>query len=211
MGIVVWDLPVRLFHWLLAIAVAGAFISVNMGEMDWHLRFGFAAMTLVIFRVLWGLVGSSTARFTRFVKGPGTILAYLRGQWSGIGHNPLGALSVLALLGLVLIQVSTGLMSNDDLFFDGPWALRVGKDTSDAITGWHHRLELVLLGFIGLHLLAVIVHVFVKREPILKAMITGRREHEGVEEPRRAPLLLALACLGLAVFLTGLAFRFWLT
>ncbi|HPR06711.1 MAG TPA: cytochrome b/b6 domain-containing protein, partial [Denitromonas sp.] len=102
--ILIWDLPTRLFHWLLVVCVIGAIISTKIGgnAMLWHGRFGLAIVGLLGFRLAWGVVGSHTARFAQFVRGPATIAAYLRGQWQGIGHNPLGALSVLAML-LVLV------------------------------------------------------------------------------------------------------------
>lgn len=210
MRIKVWDLPVRLCHWLLVVAVAGAYISINLNEVEWHERFGFSAATLVIFRVLWGLVGSDTARFARFVPGPGRIIAYLRGRWRGIGHNPLGALSVLALLAAVSVQVGTGIFANDDIFFDAPWSYAVGKELSDQVTGWHKISRWVLLGLIGLHLAAVAVHVFALREPIVRAMVSGRREMEAAQPKLRHPLW-AIPVLAVAIFLAGMVFRYWIT
>lgn len=208
MRIKVWDLPVRLFHWALAAAVAGAVVTANQGMMEWHERCGFAAASLVVFRVIWGVVGSETARFSQFVRGPGTVRAYLRGQWRGIGHNPLGALSVLALLAAVLVQAGTGIFSNDDILFSGPWAYAVGERMSGQVTGWHLRLRWVVIGLVALHLAAVAVHVFVKRERIIEAMIHGRAE--GDRAPRMRHPLWALPVLALAVFLTGIAFRYWI-
>ncbi len=221
MRITIWDLPVRLCHWLLALSIAGAFISVNMGEMEWHMRFGFAAGVLVVFRLIWGLIGSETARFTRFIPGPGSIVSYLRGTWRGLGHNPLGALSVLAMLAAVIFQVATGTMSNDDILFDGPWAVRVGKDTSDMMTGWHTTSRWVLLGLIGLHILAVAVYTFLLKKPLVRAMITGKMDagktdageavpEGGVRAPRMRHPLVAVPVLAVAIAVTAIGFRYWL-
>ncbi len=111
-----WDLPTRLFHWLLVILVLTSFISGKIGgnAMDWHGKFGLAILGLLTFRLVWGIVGSTYARFASFFPTPASVLAYLRGQWRGVGHNPLGALSVFSLLGLLAFQVASGLFGNDD-------------------------------------------------------------------------------------------------
>src|SRR5437588_7524003 len=128
----VWDLPVRLVHWLLAALIAFSWWSVHNHHTDWHIWSGCAILTLLIFRVLWGFFGSSTARFAGFVRGPKTVLAYLRGRWSGTGHTPLGALSVLVLFGALAIQVGLGLISEDeDGIYNGPLYRLVSIDTSD--------------------------------------------------------------------------------
>ena len=105
----IWDLPTRLFHWLLVALIAGAFITENLGVMEWHGRVGLAILGLIVFRIIWGFVGSTYARFCTFIRGPQAIKAYLKGEWHGLGHNPLGALSVLGILATVGLQVGTGL------------------------------------------------------------------------------------------------------
>ncbi|MGL5632902.1 MAG: cytochrome b/b6 domain-containing protein, partial [Azovibrio sp.] len=117
-----WDLPTRLFHWILVIAMVGLFISGQIGgnAIELHGKVGQFVLALIVFRVVWGFVGSTYARFTSFFPTPARILAYLRGEWSGLGHNPLGSLSVFALLGLVGLQAVLGLFSNDDIAFRGP-------------------------------------------------------------------------------------------
>ena len=209
--IVVWDLPTRLFHWALVLALAAAWTFVWTDKMTWHMYAGYTAATLVVFRVIWGLIGSETARFSRFVRGPGVVRDYLRtGAQDRPGHNPLGALSVLALLLLVLTQAGTGLFSNDDNFFDGPWARVVTKDTSDAVVGYHKLNKNVLIGLIVLHLVAVAWYHRRGRN-LTRTMVTGRSEApEDAPEPRRQPLWLAALALALAAALTGVAFRFWL-
>ncbi len=136
---------------------------------------------LLAFRLTWGLVGSTYARFMTFVRGPQTILAYLRGQWRGVGHNPLGALSVLGLLSVLVAQGLTGLFANDDIAFQGPYAVLVSTDTSTWITGLH-KTNVWLLGFlIATHLGAIAFYARVKHDNLVKPMLLGYKEVEGEE------------------------------
>ena len=189
----VWDLPTRLFHWLLLVGVVTAFISVKLGgnAMVWHGRAGTFVLSLLIFRLLWGFIGSPTARFQSFLKGPGTVWRYIQGQTSGtsgtsgnpgtpgspgqssIGHNPLGALSVVALLGLFFFQTLTGLGASDDIFFDGPLAKDLGSDTVSLLTSLHKSTEPLLLGLVALHVAAIIFYRLVKKTDLVQPMITG--------------------------------------
>ena len=192
----VWDLPTRLFHWLLLVGVVTAFISVKLGgnAMIWHGRAGTFVLSLLIFRLLWGFMGSPTARFQSFLKGPRTVWRYIQGQTSGtsgtsgtpgnlgtpgspgqssIGHNPLGALSVVALLGLFFFQTLTGLGASDDIFFDGPLAKDLGSDTVSLLTSLHKSTEPFLLGLVALHVAAIIFYRLVKKTDLVQPMITG--------------------------------------
>lgn len=173
--ILVWDLPLRVFHWSLLVLVVAAFVSVQIGgnAMVWHGRFGMAILGLLAFRLSWGLIGSTYARFSSFVRGPLTILAYLRGEWQGVGHNPLGALSVLGLLTVLLLQVLTGLFANDDIAFQGPYAVLVSSDTSTVITGWHKTNVWLLAALIAAHLGAIIFYAHMKRDNLVKPMLVG--------------------------------------
>lgn len=172
----VWDLPTRLFHWLLVICVAGAFATIKAGGLwtEYHLLFGYAVLGLILFRIVWGFVGSSHARFARFVRGPRAIAAYLGGTMPRTpGHNPLGALSVVAMILLLGYQAVTGLFANDDIFTEGPLAGLVGKDWSDRLTGLHKLDELPILILVGLHLLAIIWYRVAKKQKLTRAMVTG--------------------------------------
>ncbi len=171
----VWDLPVRLCHWLLAVAMVAAFVTAKIGGpmMVWHGRAGIAIVGLLAFRVAWGLVGSDTARFAGFVRGPGAILAYLRGQWRGIGHNPLGALSVLGMLGALALQAATGLLANDDIAFQGPLAALAGDTWSNRARWLHGTLQYLTLALVALHVLAIVYYVRVRRENLVRPMVTG--------------------------------------
>lgn len=181
----VWDLPIRLFHWLLVASIAFAYVSGQLGGnlIDWHARAGFLIVGLVVFRLVWGVVGTPTARFASFVRGPAAIAAYLRGEWRGIGHNPLGALSVLGLLALVGAQAATGLFTNDDIAFQGPFADWVGKELSDRFHGWHALLQNGLLALIGVHVAAIVFYARVKKENLVKPMITGWTEAPAAAPP----------------------------
>ena len=175
----IWDLPTRLFHWLLVVCIVGAVICVNIGGnlMQWHAYFGYAALSLVLFRVLWGFIGAVHSRFTTFVPSPQRLIAFLSGkEGSGLGHNPLGSLSVIALLLVVGIQASTGLFTDDDIAFQGPLAKHVSNATVSLLSSIHALNSNILFGLIGLHLLAIAYYQWVKRESILRPMIQGDKE-----------------------------------
>ena len=151
----IWDLPTRLFHWSLAACVIGLFISAKMGgnAMVWHLRLGYAVLALLLFRLCWGFIGGRWSRFSAFLYSPARVLRYLRGQGDardGVGHNPLGALSVFGLLGILALQVGSGLLSDDEIAFSGPLTRFVSGDTVGQATayhtGWGQGLLIALLG-----------------------------------------------------------------
>lgn len=175
----VWDLPVRLVHWLIVLAVAGSWATHYAGIewFAWHRRLGYAALVLVVFRVAWGFVGTRHARFGSFLRGPREILDYLRGRTAGgrVGHNPLGALGVVALLGVLLLQASTGLFANDEIMNAGPFYGWIDPTLSNRLTTLHRLSSDALLVLIALHVLAVAWHVLGRRQPLLRAMFTGRK------------------------------------
>lgn len=205
----VWDLPVRIFHWLVAVLVLSAWITKEIGgnAMTYHMWIGYTVLALVLFRLIWGFVGSRHARFSDFVRGPVTVIRYVFGSSKtpgsvSHGHNPAGGWSVLALLTCLLVQAVTGLFANDEIVVEGPLVSRVGQDVSNWITTIHRYNFNVLLGLIGLHIAAVFFYLFAKRENLILPMITGRkrvpREHatEGnAVGVWRAAIVLAL-CAG---------------
>ena len=198
MKVYVWDLPIRLFHWLLVGCVVGAFVTAKIGgnAMVWHGRLGLAIVGLLAFRLVWGLVGSTYARFAAFVRGPAAIRAYLNGAWQGQGHNPLGALSVLALLGILTAQATTGLFSNDDIAFSGYLVPLVGSDLSGEITSFHRLLEKVLMLLVVLHIGAIGFYARVKKHNLVKPMLTGWADGQPEQFARGGkPTALALAVL----------------
>ena len=174
----VWDLPTRLFHWFLLAGVTTSFITVKLGgnAMIWHGRAGTFVLSLLVFRLIWGFIGSPTARFQSFVKGPKAVWLYIQGRTvtpAFVGHNPLGALSVLALLCLFLFQALTGLGTSDDIFFDGPLVQTLSSDTVSLLTSLHKSTEPFLLGLIALHLAAIAFYRLVKKTNLVRPMITG--------------------------------------
>lgn len=178
-----WDLPTRLFHWLLATLVIAAIITAKIGgnAIEWHGKIGLSVVSLLAFRIVWGFAGSTYARFSSFLPTPAKIRAYLRGNWFGVGHNPLGALSVLGLLALLTIQVGTGLFANDDIAFSGPLISLIGKDLSDRLTGIHALASNVLIALIALHLAAIAFYAHVKKDNLIKPMLSGWKEIEHKE------------------------------
>ena len=196
----VWDLPVRLVHWILAGLIAFSWWSVHHHDTDWHIWSGCAVLALLLFRLLWGFVGSSTARFSNFVRAPKTVAAYLRGDWSGIGHTPLAALSVLALLLALAVQVGLGLVSEDqDGIYTGPLVRLVSIEASDRAAGLHRAWFNVVLGLVMLHVAAIIFYRL-RGKPLTKAMITGRgRLDPGTQPMRAGKWWIALICLAVSI------------
>lgn len=178
----VWDLPTRLFHWALAPCVLGLLITGNIGGnwMNWHMSLGYAVFTLLLFRLFWGFVGGHWSRFASFLYPPRTTLAYLRGQRRPehlIGHNPLGALSVFALLVILLAQVGTGLISDDDISFFGPLVRFVSGETVSLATTYHKNVgSFVVIALVVLHLLAIAFYQLVKKENLVRPMIVGDKQ-----------------------------------
>ena len=175
----VWDLPTRLFHWSLVACIVASVISgyIGGGQMDWHARIGYAVLTLVLFRLVWGFVGGHWSRFSSFVASPRRIDAYLRGKVHPdglLGHNPLGALSVLAMLMVLLAQVATGLIGDDEIAFTGPLNKFVTNAQGLAATWYHKRIgQWLLIGLVALHIMAVLFYLWRKGENLVRPMVHG--------------------------------------
>jgi len=203
----VWDLPLRIFHWLLAACVAGSWLTHELGTtwFTWHARIGYVTLVLLAFRIAWGFVGPLHARFASFLRGPKAMLAYLRGRaGQGVGsagHNPLGGLAVVTMLGLLLLQAVTGLFANDDIFNSGPLYGYVSKAQSDGLTGLHKANFDWLLVLIGLHLAAIGYYRFVKRLDLLGPMLNGRKPASQVPPQEE----IASQRIWLAIVLTVIA------
>ena len=210
--IVLWDLPVRVFHWSLVLAVSGAVVTGQIGGnlIVWHGRLGLLIAGLLAFRLIWGLMGSTYARFAQFFPTPARIKAYLEGSWHGEGHNPLGALSVLALLGLLIVQVLTGLVANDDIAFNGPLFPLVDKAWSNRLTGLHHLLSNGLIALALLHVAAIAFYARVKKQSLLKPMVTGWKEGAKGESARGGGLLALLFALAVGAGAIWAASGAWL-
>lgn len=214
----VWDLPTRLFHWLLAAAVIGCIVTAKIGggAMVWHTRLGFCVLALIVFRLIWGLVGGHWSRFVRFVYAPGTLIRYLKGQARpdehlDVGHSPTGALSVFAILGVLMAQVGTGLVSDDEIAFIGPLNRYVSTDTGLAATSLHKTWgQWLIIGLVVLHVLAIVAYL-VKRNNLVKPMIDGDKllppgTPASVDGPvqRGLAMVLAMAAGGLAWWVSRL-------
>jgi cytochrome b len=215
----VWDLPTRLFHWLLAACVIASVISAKIGgnAMAWHFRLGYVVLALLVFRVLWGLVGGRWSRFASFVYSPVTLLRYLRGKGHAderldVGHSPTGALSVFALLGLLALQVSTGLVADDEIANTGPLIKFVSGATSSLATSWHKTFgQYLIITLVVLHIAAVAFYFVKKRQNLVVPMLTGDKSLPGevpasIDSARSRSLAAALlaACAGGVAWLVGL-------
>jgi cytochrome b len=200
--ITVWDFPTRFFHWALVVLILLQYLSGEFGllSMDWHFRLGYATLALIVFRVLWGFFGSSTSRFSGFVRGPVAVWRYtvalLQGRTQGaIGHNPLGGWSVLLMLASVALQAVTGLFSTDDLDTTAPLAARVSDATVKAMTRIHHWNRYALLLLIVLHLGAVLAHWVWRRDNLVAPMVHGKKRIEVTTPIRPASVWIALVLL----------------
>ncbi len=203
----VWDLPTRLFHWTLVVLVGFSWLSQELDWMDWHKRSGYAVLTLLLFRLAWGVVGSETARFGRFLASPRAAVRHLarlarREPDHEMGHNAAGGWMVLGLLGLLFVQVCTGLYANDDVLTEGPLAESVDKSTSDWLSHIHVVNFRLIEIAVAAHVLAVLTYAVVKRHDLVRPMLTGRK---------RLPAALAVPRLGspwlallLVVFAAGM-------
>ncbi|WP_246043360.1 cytochrome b/b6 domain-containing protein [Aquitalea aquatilis] len=206
----VWDAPTRFFHWSLVALFAGMWFSGEQGG-DWlhyHVLCGEAVAALLLFRLIWGVVGSQTARFSQFVKGPAAIRRYLQGgQQEQPGHNPLGGLMVVALLTVLLLQVASGLFASDvdSYTFDGPLAKLIASGLSESITGFHKLLFNFILLLVAMHVAAIVAYRVLRKQNLVKPMLTGYQEVSGDVAPLRfrSGLLAVLALLaaGGGVFL----------
>ena len=192
----IWDLPIRLFHWLLVFCIAGSFITINLGDelIQWHAYFGYSILTLLIFRIIWGFVGSTHARFASFVPSKKAILAYLSGTSPRVlGHNPIGALSIFVLLFVLSIQVITGLFVNDEVSFQGPLAKYVSSSLSSFLSVIHQGNQVVIYILITIHIAAIWYYKKFKGEDLIKPMINGDKEIDPSEEAKYLPADLGQA------------------
>jgi cytochrome b len=203
--ILLWDLPTRLFHWLLALAVIAALVSGQIGGnlIDLHGKIGLGIVGLIAFRLVWGFAGSTYARFAHFFPTPARIKAFLNGEWRELGHNPLGALSVLALIFLLTVQALTGLFANDDIAFVGPLYDLISKSLSNRLSGIHELLSNVVIALVVLHIAAIVFYVRVKKDNLVKPMLTGWKDEAQGESAKgggAVALIVALLIAAVAVY-----------
>ncbi|MDZ4074496.1 MAG: cytochrome b/b6 domain-containing protein [Hylemonella sp.] len=209
----IWDLPTRLFHWLLALGVIALVTTAQLGYMEWHFRLGYAVLTLLIFRLLWGLFGGRWSRFTAFIYSPVSLWRYLRGQGDpshSIGHSPTGALSVFALLFFLLGQIGTGLFSDDEIAASGPLT-RLASSDFVSLASWYHREvgKRVLIVLVILHVIAILYYLWRKRQNLVRPMLTGDKElaqpapasRDDARSRLLAAMLLLLSAAGVTLLL----------
>lgn len=212
----VWDLPTRLFHWGLVIGVSGLAISGTVGgnAMVWHFRFGYTVLTLLLFRVVWGLVGGRWSRFGAFVYAPQSLINYLKGKGRpehSVGHSPVGALSVFAILAILVLQVSSGLVSDDEIAFAGPLTAFVSNATVSLATNYHTNIgKWILLGLVVLHIVAIAFYLL-RKQNLVHAMVHGDKElvrpapaSRDDLASRTAALLVFMLCAGLSYWISTL-------
>ena len=211
----IWDLPTRLFHWLLAATVVASVASAKIGgaAMVWHFRFGYVVLTLVCFRLLWGVLGGRWSRFASFIYAPSTVLRYLRGRAAAaehldVGHSPTGAASVFALLGILAVQLGTGLIADDEIANQGPLYKYVSSETALTATSWHKSWgQWLLLGLVALHIAAILFYLLKKHTNLVTPMLRGDKRlppdtpasADGAAQRAWALVLLAL-CASLAAW-----------
>ena len=206
----VWDAPTRLFHWLVVALVVVCYVTFRLNWMDWHTWAGEAVLALVLFRLLWGVFGSDTARFSHFLASPGTAIRHLvhlhhREPDTGVGHNPAGGWMVIAMIGFLLGQTLTGLYENNDIADQGPLTGLVPARVANVIADLHTILWNALLAAIVLHLLAILSYAVVKRHNLLHPMLTGHKPlPEHISAPRIAHWGRAVLLLGVAIGITAL-------
>jgi cytochrome b len=212
MSVRVWDVPTRLFHWLLAVLIALQYATAEFHvlDMQWHFRFGYATLALIVFRLLWGFFGSQTSRFSAFVRGPSAVFRHTVALFSNraptsVGHNPLGGWSVLVLIASVLLQTVSGLFASDGIDTQGPLSDRL---TTAAVQTWtriHEWNQNVLLVLIALHVVAIALYYLLRKENLLGPMIGGRKFVETAPlrfaGPARALLALTIAVAAVAALI----------
>ncbi|MES2946105.1 MAG: cytochrome b/b6 domain-containing protein [Pseudomonadota bacterium] len=213
----VWDLPTRIFHWSLALAVICLAISGLIGgnAMVWHFRFGYCVLTLLLFRIIWGLVGGRWSRFGAFIYAPQSVIDYLRGRGKpehSVGHSPIGAGSVFAMLGILLAQVGSGLLSDDEIAFAGPLTRFVSNASVSLATNYHKNIgKWLLLALVLMHIAAIVFYLW-RKHNLVGAMLHGDKElvvavpaSRDDAASRISALLVLGVCAGFVTWVAGLA------
>lgn len=213
----VWDLPTRVFHWGLAASMVGLFVTGYTGGamMYWHARFGYAVLSLLLFRIVWGFVGGRWSRFASFLYSPRRVIRYLRGEREGVlGHNPLGALSVFAMLAGLLVQVGTGLVSDDQISFTGPLNRFVSEAQGLAATWFHKEVgQWALAALVVLHIAAIVFYLVRNKQNLIQPMIDGDSAPMPLEMPasrddapaRFGALVVFAACVSAVALIAQMA------
>jgi len=179
-----WDLPTRLFHWGFAAAVLGAIVTDLLENITWHSYCGYTALVLVVFRIIWGFVGPHHARFSSFVPSSASLKAFFKDQTvSPLGHNPLGALSVIAMLLIVLVQATSGLFTDDEISFQGPLSKFLSEDMVKIMNEIHETNHVLVYGIVALHLIAIFYYQKIKKNNLIGPMVYGDKEIDSKNQP----------------------------
>ena len=209
----VWDAPTRLFHWAVVVLLATSYVTVETGHMNLHFLSGYSMLALLLFRAAWGVVGSDTSRFSRFLTSPAKGLAHLRRLSrrepdNEVGHNAAGGWMVLLMLALLCVQVGTGLFANDDTLTEGPLAKYVGRGVSNRISTVHTWSFYVILGAAAIHVAVIGVYMTVKKQNLIRPMLNGKKRlPAAMRAPRLRSPLLAAAILAVSVAITVVVAR----
>ena len=202
----VWDLPLRLFHWLFAASIFASWGAAKFDYMEIHMALGYWMIGLLAFRVLWGFIGPRHARFSSFIAGPGTVWQYLKGMRNStvqsIGHNPAGGIMVIVMLLLVAIQTTTGLFATDDIIWTGPYNSAVSGATAQRLTAIHHWNFNLILAAIALHIAAIAFYALIKKHTLVRSMLSGTKpaavvpEHEAISSSQlvKALVVILISC-----------------
>lgn len=202
----VWDFPTRFFHWSLFMLLILLWLSAENAEMQWHQVFSYLLMVLLIFRLLWGFIGSETSKFKAFLVGPTKVIKYLKSTPKpvSLGHNPIGGYMVMALLAILSLQLATGLFATDEVFTEGPLYSVVDEDLALWLT-WVHKVNFnLLLAFVSVHILAVLGY-WLKGDNLIKPMLTGYKKNHGdrtqplIEPKMKSGVLAAVVLMLVAV------------
>jgi cytochrome b len=211
----VWDLPLRLFHWLLVLSLGALWLTGELGfdGMPYHMYVGYWTLGLIVFRIIWGFVGPRHARFSNFLAGPASIWRYAKGLAAGtmiqsVGHNPLGGVSVIVMLVLVGFQVATGLFATDDIVWAGPYNGAVSAETAEKLTSWHHLNFNIILAAVALHIMAISFYFLVKKQNLIGAMLHGKKPAEHV--PPHEAITKSEIVKAVIVILISAALVYWL-
>ena len=210
----VWDLPTRIFHWLLSACVIALFVTSKIGgaTMKWHFFLGYFVLALLLFRLFWGFVGGHWSRFSSFHFAPAKLSRYLRGHSDVsflVGHNPVGSFSVIAMLLFLFLQVTTGLFSDDEIAASGPFTSMVTNEIVSLATSYHKAIgQFILITLVTVHVIAILVYLLYKRQNLIRPMLLGDKEvnhpmASSVDDTRSRfrALVVAIACLGLVVWM----------
>ncbi|MFC3095971.1 cytochrome B [Alteromonas sediminis] len=207
----IWDIPVRICHWAIVLLVIAQWVTAELLDdaIQWHAWFGYGLLGVVVFRLLWGFIGSRYARFGQFLASPKTVLHYLVATFKGeaptyTGHNPLGGWMALFLLLVLLVQSITGLFMTDEIFFSAPYFSAVSSDVQSLMNTLHHQAFTVIQIAVLLHVIAALIYVFVKKQPIIKAMVTGKKPtpESGISHDYWLKLIVSIIVICVLLYLT---------